>query len=56
MCPGTQCRTIYDNIIVACAGVPSIDSLLNELRQALDVIDQQVAKFGYRSDVDVSLD
>ena len=35
LCPGMQCRTVYDNVLDVCAGVPGADSSLAAAQQAL---------------------
>ena len=40
LCPGMRCRTVYNNILDACAGFPGVESALDTVRQGLDAFDQ----------------
>ena len=40
LCPGMRCRTVYDNVLAVCAGIPGAESSLDAVRQSLDAFDQ----------------
>ena len=40
LCPGMQCRTVYDNFLDECASVSGVGSVMDEVQQALDAISQ----------------
>ena len=46
LCPGTQCRILYENILDACDGIPDTEDVLNAVRNALDTFDDVCKSMG----------
>ena len=43
LCPGTQCRTVYDNFLNSCDDVPDVMDTVHQTLAAFD----QVGKYYY---------